>query len=306
MINPRYKEQVSFLLQLLPYVAKEKCFALKGGTAINLFIRDLPRLSVDIDLTYLPFDKRDVAMVNISEALKQIKENIERSFPDVRITSLTQDDKSQEVKLVCNNRFSQVKIEVNTTMRGHLHEPILMKVSPEVGKFFNKFAAIQVVSMGELFGGKICAALDRQHPRDLFDVYHLLEKEGFTEEIKTGFIAAFLSHPRPMNEVLNPTFRNQKDVFASQFAGMTMIEFSYEDYTATRERLSKVIKSSFSDNDKQFIMSVKEGTPDWRLSPNSGIEKLPAVQWKLLNINKLKNKDPKKHGRQVEALRRVL
>jgi hypothetical protein len=51
--NPFYR-QVVLLIELLPLVARERCFALKGGTAINLFVRDLPRLSVDIDLTYLP------------------------------------------------------------------------------------------------------------------------------------------------------------------------------------------------------------------------------------------------------------
>ena len=52
--NKKYSDQVALLMSVIPAVAEESCFALKGGTAINLFIRDLPRLSVDIDLTYLP------------------------------------------------------------------------------------------------------------------------------------------------------------------------------------------------------------------------------------------------------------
>ena len=63
--NSQYYKQVSLLISVLPYVAKEKCFALKGGTAINLFIRDFPRLSVDIDLTYLPLELRPDALKNI-------------------------------------------------------------------------------------------------------------------------------------------------------------------------------------------------------------------------------------------------
>ncbi len=46
-----YRKQVELLVRTIPNVAEEKCFALKGGTAINLFIRNMPRLSVDIDLT---------------------------------------------------------------------------------------------------------------------------------------------------------------------------------------------------------------------------------------------------------------
>ena len=56
MITPAspYYAQVRLLVRELPVVAKETCFALKGGTALNLFVRDMPRLSVDIDLAYVP------------------------------------------------------------------------------------------------------------------------------------------------------------------------------------------------------------------------------------------------------------
>ena len=57
--DERYRRQVALLVRVLPLIAQEKCFALKGGTAINLFIRNLPRLSVDIDLAYLPVSDRE-------------------------------------------------------------------------------------------------------------------------------------------------------------------------------------------------------------------------------------------------------
>ena len=76
---------VDLLLQVLPYVAKEKNFALKGGTAINLFVRDMPRLSVDIDLTYLPLDSRKDALNNIQDGLTRIKADIEKNIPDVKV-----------------------------------------------------------------------------------------------------------------------------------------------------------------------------------------------------------------------------
>ena len=62
-----YKNQVALLLEVLPVLNDFKCFALKGGTAINLFIHDMPRLSVDIDLTYLPIESRDIFLQNIQE-----------------------------------------------------------------------------------------------------------------------------------------------------------------------------------------------------------------------------------------------
>ena len=73
-----YYKQVQLLLQLIPYVSKEECFALKGGTAINMFIRDMPRLSVDIDLMYLPIEDRESSLYHISEALETMAQTIEK------------------------------------------------------------------------------------------------------------------------------------------------------------------------------------------------------------------------------------
>ena len=69
MKNRMYSAQVKLLVQALPEVAKETCFALHGGTAINLFVRELPRLSVDIDLTYVPIEPREISLRHINEAL---------------------------------------------------------------------------------------------------------------------------------------------------------------------------------------------------------------------------------------------
>jgi hypothetical protein len=73
-----YKNQVALLLEVLPVLNDFKCFALKGGTAINLFIHDMPRLSVDIDLTYLPIESRDVFLPNIEVELLKMKQLIEQ------------------------------------------------------------------------------------------------------------------------------------------------------------------------------------------------------------------------------------
>jgi len=304
MIDRKYFEQVDLLLQLLPHIAKEKCFALKGGTAINLFIRDMPRLSVDIDLIYLPLETREVALQGTSSALKRIKEQLEKNIPGIKVA--TQEQNEQEVKLICNSRFSQVKIEVNTTMRGHILPVELMQISLNAQNKFNKFAAIQVLSTGELFGGKICAALDRQHPRDLFDVFYLLDNEGFTNEVKTGFLAALLSHPRPINEIITPTLKDQQAAFNNQFAGMTELSFSYDDYLQTRERLIEVIAENLTGQDKSFLLGFKDGNPDWSFAPVIEIKDLPAVQWKLINIQKLKTSNPQKHTQLLGKLKETL
>ncbi len=85
MIKEEYKKQVQLLLTVMPEVAKEDCFALHGGTAINLFIRNMPRLSFDIDLTYLPFEDFETSRVNINAALQRIMGNIKKVLPDEKL-----------------------------------------------------------------------------------------------------------------------------------------------------------------------------------------------------------------------------
>ncbi len=74
--NTIYFKQALLLVQMLPVVAKESCFALKGGTAINLFVRELPRLSVDIDLVYLPIEPRNESLSNMQFSLERISRDI--------------------------------------------------------------------------------------------------------------------------------------------------------------------------------------------------------------------------------------
>jgi predicted nucleotidyltransferase component of viral defense system len=304
MINPIYRAQVGLLLRVLPFVAEEKVFALKGGTAINLFIRNLPRMSVDIDLSYLPFDDRSTALANIESSLRRIKKRIEESKLGIRVTSIP--IAGNDAKLRCQHEHTHIVIEVNTTIRGHLFEPRVMGVVDKVQTEFEWFAEINIISNGELFGGKICAALDRQHPRDLFDVHYLFRNEGFTDEIKMGVIAGILSHPRPINEMLNPKFIDQREAFERQFSGMTLEPFRYKDFEATRICLIDQIKKSLTDSDKNFLLSFKNGQPEWGLFNADKLRDMPAIKWKLLNIRKLKQTNAQKHADSLKALEKEL
>lgn len=305
MIAPIYHAQVDLLLRVLPYIAEETIFALKGGTAINLFVRNMPRLSVDIDLTYLPFADRPSALLDISQALTRIKTRVTNRIPGIKTSSLSR-TAGQEDKLFCQLRQAQIKIEVNTTLRGHIKPPRLLQVKEAVQTEFGKFSAIQVLSHAELFGGKICAALDRQHPRDLFDVHFLLEEEGFTEDVKLGFISCLVSHPRPIHEIISPNLIDQRTVLETQFSGMTVLPFSYPDFEATRTRLIQEIHSHFTEADKLFLLSFKQTTPDWNLIPLESLKDMPAVQWKLSNIRKLLQTNPIKHAEQFAELQNKL
>jgi predicted nucleotidyltransferase component of viral defense system len=292
MIIQSYLNQAGLLLQVIPHIATEKTLALKGGTAINLFLRNMPRLSVDIDLTYLPFDNRETALTNISGSLGKIRERITKSIPGTSVSNHTVE--GNDIKLLVQSKNAQIKIEVNTITRGHLHPVRLLQVNDEVQDRFKKFAAIQVVSDAELYGGKICAALDRQHPRDLFDVYLLFQESGYNEDVKNGFIQALVSHMRTMNEVLEPHLLDQRSAF------------TYEAFEATRENLINIVNSSLSDKDRSFLLTFKRGDPDWDLFPVAGLKDMPAVQWKLMNIQNLKRSNPDKHTELIHKLESLL
>ena len=285
--SPYYK-QVTLLIRCLPFVANETCFALKGGTAINLFINDFPRLSVDIDLAYLPLEPRKEALLNVRKALARIAENLNDSQ---NLTATLQDNKPDEMRIIVDTTgraqdVAQIKIEVSPVARGTLHEAsvcdIIEKVEDEFG-----FAAIQTVSLPDLYGGKLCAAMDRQHPRDLFDVKILLESKGIDRNIFIGFLAYLLSHNRPISEVMNPRWKDISDTFNKEFNGMTFKPITLEELQAVPAAMLQSLKSQFTQSDFDFLYSFKSGDPDWNLAPHEQIQHLPAVQWKLLNIKKM-------------------
>jgi predicted nucleotidyltransferase component of viral defense system len=258
MTSPNYKEQVRLLLDVLPQVAKEECFALHGGTAINLFVRDMPRLSVDIDLTYLPIEDRPTTLKNISAALIRIKDRVEQALPNIQIQH-----KEDIGKLLIAQQKIDIKLEVNLVGRGTIQTPARLMLCDTAQEVYDLSAVINVVPIGQLYGGKICAALDRQHPRDLFDVKHLLENEGFSDEVRRGFLFCLLGSYRPINEVIAPNFQDHRKAMENQFTGMSAEEFSYEDFEETREKLVKVVHAGLTDQDKKFLLSVKNVTPDW-------------------------------------------
>lgn len=296
----RFFKQTKLMLELIPFVATEKCFALKGGTAINFFLQDMPRLSVDIDLTYLPLEPRQAALKNMSEALARIAIRI-RKAKGIKVHETKIDNRI--LKLIANDGGQQVVIEPNEVVRGSVYSVSDRSLSSAAEKSFELSTSIQVLSYADVYGGKLCAALDRQHPRDIFDVKLLLGGVGITDEIRKAFVVYLVSHDRPINELLEPTRKNMKEIFEREFVGMTKDLVSYEDLEKTREQYIKIIGESLTAEERQFLVSIKMAKPDWNLIKISGLDKLPAIQWKLRNIEKM-NKT--KHAEQLSLLRRKL
>ncbi len=297
-MNNAYTKQVKLLLDVLPEVAKEECFAMHGGTAINLLVRDMPRLSVDIDLTYVEIAERNETLEGINAALMRIKERIEGLRPSIRIQH-----KENVCKLQLDERGVMIKIEVNMVGRGLIGEATIVPLCDAAQEQFDVFCAMPLVPLGQLYGGKICAALDRQHPRDLFDVRLLLDNEGFTYEIKRGFLFGLVSSNRPTHEMLNPHLLDQRMAFENQFEGMSAIEFSYDEYEATRLQLIETIQVGLNENDKVFLKSFNSLEPDWSIYD---FQAFPSVKWKLLNLEKFKTEKPESYQQQLSELERIL
>lgn len=205
-----YYRQVQLLVRILPLLDSEKCFALKGGTAINLFYRELPRLSVDIDLLYLPSEGREEALANIREALSRLSELIKKTIPGIRIQNTH--EQGNALRLILQVEDIRVKVELSPVIRGSVFPEVRMEVCETVEREFG-YAEIQVASLPDLYAGKIAAALDRQHPRDLFDVKFLLENEGFTENLRKTFLVFLISHQRPMAELLAPHRKDIREIY---------------------------------------------------------------------------------------------
>ncbi|WP_136253489.1 nucleotidyl transferase AbiEii/AbiGii toxin family protein [Onishia niordana] len=299
-IEARYHEQVRLLVSLLPFLNDEPCLALKGGTAINLFVQPLPRLSVDIDLAYLPLEPRDEALRRCREALQRLAEGFSARMPGVQAE--LQDNRRDELRILVRRGNSQVKVEVSPVLRGTLHPPQERDVVEAVEDDYG-FAAVQVVSLPDVYGGKICAALDRQHPRDLFDVKLLLDQGGLDRNVFEGFLVYLLGHPRPLNEVINPRMKALDDVYRQEFVGMARADIPLQKLEDVRHELLTRLGQLMTDEDARFLLSFKQGAPDWALLPLPGVERLPAVRWKLANIHQMY---PDKHHQSLERLEQAL
>lgn len=281
---PNYRAQVELLVQTLPHIANEQWFAMKGGTAINLFVRDLPRLSVDIDLTYLPIQSREASLAEIDAVLIRVADQIRKSMPGVRVQ--TPRSGATLTKLTIRDRGVQIKVEVTPVLRGCVFDPEIRAVVPAVEDAFG-FAEMSIVSLPDLYAGKIVAALDRQHPRDLFDVREMLAHEGVNHRLRQAFIVYLLSHGRPMGEVLNSSQKDITQEFERGFRGMTAHPVDLNDLIAARERLVAEIVGAMPDDHRAFLLSFEMGAPDWSLLGIDVAPELPAVRWRQQNLDTL-------------------
>lgn len=291
-----YRRQVALLIRIMPSVFRIKDFAVHGGTAINLFYKNMPRYSVDIDLTYIPITDRRTSIDVINTHLTQLKQMIERTVPGIKVVH-----KPDVLKLQCSYEGAMVKIEVNGTKRGIIGATGDHMLCARAQNEFQMGCKAQIVSFSQLYGGKITAALSRQHPRDLFDCKYM-EIENF-KDVKDGFMLCLLGSDKPIIESLRPNSIDQTEALDKQFAGMSDVPFSYADYEDARINLVKMVNDNLDSADKDFLLSFEVGNPIWNLCCAGDLSAYPSVRWKQQNIIKLKEINPQKHLDGINKLR---
>ncbi len=300
-MDKAYIETVRLLLEAAPHVFRTPCFALKGGTALNLFVHEMPRLSVDIDVVYSNHTKeRGEALDEIASELSATQRRLAEAGLESELVSTKDGD---EVKLLVQRARSLMKVEVNHVFRGTVLPVETRRLSKSVRDLFTTELSAPMLATSELYGSKLVAAMDRQHPRDLFDVRGMYQHHGLSTEIVECFVCYLAGHNRPIHEVLFSRDNDMELAFENEFAGMANEPVSLAELVATRERLRKELPAALTKAQRDFLLSLASGEPEWSLMSCRHLQDLPAIRWKQQNLAKLKKLNPQKFRQQTDELK---
>lgn len=301
-MDKAYADTVRLLLAAAPAVFANDIFAMKGGSAINLFVRDMPRLSVDIDVVYRPWQTpREEALAAVADEIEAIAGRLaSRGMRTRKVTAKDLDD----TKLLIEYQGSQVKIEVNVVFRGTVLPVERRTLTASMAEMFGAELELPVLATAELYGSKLVAAMDRQHPRDLFDVLQMFASGGLSDAMVECFVIYLAGHNRPIHEVL---FGNDKDIadeFHNTFVGMTTDPVSLDTLLETRARLRAELPQLLTGEQRQFLKGLARAQPDWTLLQCAHAAELPALRWKLNNLEifrKLRPRDFENQAKELDA-----
>ena len=303
-IDEKYEAQVRLLLGIMPSIAEDDAFALKGGTAINLFHRDLPRLSVDIDLAYVKANDWGKSMSDIARRLPRIAESISASPLGLGATVCKPGETSSPTIIVEGNGAT-VKVEVSPVMLGTVNDPVDARTSGKTEEKFG-FVEARVLAFADLYAGKIRAAMERQDSRDLFDVKYLYDNEGLTEDLFRTFLVYAVSAESPTCELLAPPVAPTAEAYRTRFEGMTDESVELDTLVKTQKRLHADVMGRLTGKYREFLLSFNRIEPNFDLIDLPSAANLPAVKFKLDRLDKVKREDSSKYSEQHEQLGRLL
>lgn len=299
-MNPIYLATARLLTEVAPVVFESGAFALKGGTAINMFLRDMPRLSVDLDLVFLDYRlPRAEALAAINEALRVARSRL--ADRGLKVQAVSRADMG-ETKLLVQRHDLTVKVEVNTVIRGAVHPPRTMALSAAASDVLMADLDLPLLSVEDIYGGKLVAAMDRQHPRDLFDVMELFAHEGISAGIRRCFVVYLASHNRTFHEVLFPQPKDLRLAYEGSFEGMTTKPVTLEALHETRDRLFRELPAALDESEREFLRTLVRAEPKWSLLEIPHLEELPAIRWRLQNLRRLARTSPNRFSALSDAL----
>ena len=303
-VNTVYLDAVRLLIAVAPAVFRRPVFALKGGTAINLFLRGMPRLSVDLDLVFVDhLAGRDEALHAIATELEAIRAEIEDFGLSCESGAIAE---GGDVKLFVQKHRTRIKLEVNHVFRGTLLPVGSIPLTEPARNVFLSELTVPLLHPDEILGSKLVAAMDRQHPRDLFDVLGLREDVGLTPGIVECFVCYLAGHNRPVHEVLFARPIDIAPAFANEFAGMTRDDVPLDSLLETRRWLMDALPASLTDHQRRFLAGLVRGEADWSLMRFPHLKNLPAIRWKMENLARLSRTNPAKFRQQADETERRL
>lgn len=299
-MNAIYLATARLLTEVAPFVFESGIFALKGGTAINLFLREMPRLSVDLDLAFVDHRAaRPEALRAINAALLAAQKALERGGFKVHAPKTAD---MGETKLLIQRGDLAVKVEVNTVLRGAVYPARIRFLTAAAADALMADLELPLLAPEDIYGGKLVAAMDRQHPRDLFDVMNLLAHEGITPGIRRAFVVYLASHDRTLHEVLFPRPKDIKAAYSSTFEGMTTEPVTLDALLAARERLFRELPAALDANEREFLRTLVRAQPEWSLLDIPHLSELPAIRWRLQNLQVLERTQPDRFRALADVL----
>ena len=303
-MNQVFLDTARLVIRVAPLVFADNIFALKGGTAINLFVRDMPRLSVDLDLVFVDHRlARDEALAKINEAIRSTVDRLNKRGFQTHAATVAD---AGETKLFVRRGKLEVKVEVNFVLRGTVRPIRSASLTAKAKEALLADLELPVVSLEDLYGGKLVAALDRQHPRDLFDVMQLFLHEGITPGIRRSFVVYLACHNRPIHEVLSPTLRDVSGEYDNTFRGMTAEPVELSALLLARERMVSELQAGLDAREREFLLSLARNEPNWGLLDIEHLVQLPGIRWKLRNLEQLAKANPQKLKAQAQKLEALL
>ena len=300
-LNNRYSDQVALVIDTLNLIDWETSnFALKGGTAINLFYENYPRASVDIDLVYLPLNDRSTAIQQIRDEMQQLTAKFNKYGLTAIIKHISQDNPVGKIE-IGRNRI-KIIVEPNTSLRGNLYFPEYKDLCKSAQQIFQKEAVVKCLAYLELYAGKLNAMVDRQHPRDIFDMYLYWRKNKTLKDLMDCFVAYVAQNSRPFSELLEPNELDIAKIYETDFIGMTEEKVSLDVLIDFRKMLFAEIKKALTKQQKEFLFSLMQNKPDWSLLLFPYLKDMPAIQWKMQNIAKMPADKSKAEIRKLEKI----